>query len=157
MMYSFKRNIRLKAFTITEIIIVMVITTVVAGIAFTVLRVTQKNIGNITENYSYKTNIQHLEQKLTLDFNSYTQLQWDDGKQTLVLRTPIAEKKYQFSSDSIVADQDIFAVKLHEKKLYFQGEEVVSGNIDAVALNFSGTSDQYRIFVFRPTDLTLHF
>ncbi len=144
---------KIKAFTIIEMIIVIIISTIVAGLAFSVLSVVQKNMRSIEANYTEKTTLQQLEQSLVVAFNTYTEVYWDEQEMQLLLKSPIAETMYQFYTDSIVTDRGVFKLKVHEKLLYHKGEIIDSGRIDAIKLNFSEKNDFQRIFVFQQKDV----
>lgn len=148
---------KIKAFTLTEVMVVLVISAIVVGLAFSVLGIVQKNMSGIQGNYQYQSEIQSLEVALTIDFNTYTAVQWDAKKDQLTLSSPIAEKKYHFFNDSIISNTTRYKVKLKSTSLYFEGEQVQSGRIDALKLNFDKTTDTHRVFVFKHNDLSIHF
>ncbi len=152
-----KANHKIKAFTLTEIMVVLVISAIVTGLAFTVLGVVQGNMRSIGENYEYTTQMQSLETALTIDFNTYTTATWDTREHILKVSSPIGERKYQFFVDSIVTNIQTFPLKIKDKVLYFEGKEVNSGDIDAVKLTFYNTRELHRIFVFKHNDPTIHF
>ena len=148
---------KIKAFTITEMVIVIIISTIVAGLAFTVLSVVQRNMVSIESNYEKKTRLLQLEQSLTIDFNRYIHAYWNLEQEQLVFKSPLGESTYQFYADSIVTGLETFQLQLYEKHLYFKGEKVKMGDIDAIKLNFSKSDDFHRIFVFKYDDPTKNF
>ena len=150
---------KLDAFTITEIIIVMVITTIVASLGFSVLRVVHRNLSGITENYEKTTSIQQLEQSLAIDFNKYSEIKWDQQNESILFSSPIGTKAYTFFKDSIVnSDNTRYNLLTNNKQFYFQGDELNNGGtIDAIKLSFTKNSNTQRIFVFKYNDITIHF
>ncbi len=151
------KNCTIKAFTLTEVMVVLVISAIVAGLAFSVLGIVQSNMRSIEGNYRYQSEIQSLEVSLTIDFNKYTNATWNQEKEQLALFSPIAQKSYQIFSDSIISNADRFLLTVKSKIFYFEGEQVHSGRIDAVKLTFDKTTDVHRIFVFKRNDPSIHF
>lgn len=150
-------NFKVKAFTLTEVMVVMVISAIVAGLAFSVLNVVQNNMRSIDANYEYQEQIQSLETALTIDFNKFTSIKWNPIDDTMLVFSPLQERKYIFFKDSIVSDLYTYSLLIKEKEFYFKGEPVNSGSIDAVKLTFYNTRDLHRVFVFKYNDPTIHF
>ncbi|WP_299223313.1 prepilin-type N-terminal cleavage/methylation domain-containing protein [uncultured Aquimarina sp.] len=148
---------KIKAFTITEMMVVIVISAVVVGLAFTILGIVQNNMRSIENNYEYQAQIQSLEVALTIDFNKYPTAQWNPRENELLLSSPIQEKVYKFSTDSIINDLDVFIVKTKHTTFYFEGEEVKSGSVDGIKFTFDNTTDLHRIFIYKHNDPTIHF
>ncbi len=152
-----KHDIKIKAFTLTEISVVIVISAIVAGLAFSVLTLVQRNMSTISANYELREQVQALEVALTIDFNTFTDVRWNAIENQLVLSSPIDQRTYLFTKDSIVTPISTFEVQVKEKTFYFEGNSVGSGNIDAVKLTFYNTRDMHRIFVYKYNDPTIHF
>ncbi|MDH7445316.1 prepilin-type N-terminal cleavage/methylation domain-containing protein [Aquimarina sp. 2201CG14-23] len=152
-----KKTHKIKAFTLTEMMVVIVISAIVVGLAFTVLGIVQNNMRSIENNYEYQSKIQSLEVALTIDFTKYPVAEWNPKENELTLSSPIENRTYTFVSDSIVNDLDTFALKTKNVTYYFEGEEVKSGRIDAIKLTFNDTKDLHRIFVYKRNDPTIHF
>ncbi len=150
-------NRKIKAFTLTEVMVVLVISAIVAGLAFSVLGIVQNNMRSIEDNYQHQSEIQSLEVALTIDFNNYTMANWDSEKEQLALHSPIDQKSYQFLRDSIVSGVKSYYIKTKSKSFYFEGEQINSGRIDAVKLTFDKTTDVHRVFIFKHNDPSIHF
>ncbi len=148
---------KIKAFTLTEVMVVLVISAIVVGLAFSVLGIVQKNMSNIQGNYQYQSEIQSLEVALSIDFNTYSSAHWNSEKNQLTLSSPIQQKKYHFFNDSIVSNTTQYKTKVKSTTFYFEGEQVPSGRIDAIKLIFDKTTDTHRVFVFKHNDPSIHF
>ncbi len=146
-----------KAFTLTEVMVVIVISTIVATLAFSVLNIVQNNMRIIGNNYAYREQIQLLETALTIDFNKHTDAQWDPIENTLIVSSPVSQQKYQFFTDSIANSINTYTVMVKEKSFYFEGKKVTKGVIDAIKLTFQNTREPHRMFVFKHNDPTVHF
>jgi len=150
-------NQKIKAFTLTEVMVVLVISAIVAGLAFSVLGIVQRNMRSIENNYAYQSELQSLEVALTIDFNKFTDIQWNAREDQLELSSPIDQRVYKFTNDSIVTLVDNYPVQLKKKVFFFKGQQVNSGRIDAIKLTFDKTTDLHRIFVYKHNDPTIHF
>ncbi|MHA7057053.1 PulJ/GspJ family protein [Aquimarina sp. M1] len=148
---------KIKAFTLTEMMVVIVLSAIVVGLAFTILGIVQNNMRSIENNYEYKSQIQSLEVALTVDFNRYPRIQLNPNENILRFSSPIQERVYTFSSDSISNDIDLFILKTKDIIYYFEGEEVTTGDIDAIKLTFDKTTDLHRIFIYKHNDPTIYF
>ncbi|WP_299517042.1 prepilin-type N-terminal cleavage/methylation domain-containing protein, partial [uncultured Flavobacterium sp.] len=60
---------KVKSFTLSELIVVMIITVIVVGIAFSVLLLVKKQIKGIEKNYQKTTQLALFEEKFWRDFN----------------------------------------------------------------------------------------
>ena len=152
-----KRSGKIKSFTLTEMMVVLVISAIVVGLAFTILSIVQKNMLSIEENYTYSTELTQLEVALTADFNSFTRVDWIENQDMLQFSSPLASRSYVFYQDSIVSDISMFKVQLKDKSFFFEGKNINSGNIDAIKLKFAKTSDHHAIFVYKKNDPAIHF
>ena len=53
-------NSKVQAFTLSEMIVVLIITSIVIGMAFSVLRLVQKHMGGIQDNFNRSTELNRL-------------------------------------------------------------------------------------------------
>jgi len=148
---------KIKAFTLVELIVVIAISTVLAGLAFSVIRLVQNNTNTIAKNYSSKSRIQSFEVGLKANFNNFTNVYWNGSTEALKFTSPIDERVCSFYDDSIRLGRQIFKIKLLEKQLYFRGEKVKEKEIDAIRLVFDVSGQELPIFVYKHNDLTTQF
>ncbi|MGY3793199.1 PulJ/GspJ family protein [uncultured Aquimarina sp.] len=148
---------KIKAFTLTEMMVVLVITAIVVGLAFSVLSLVQKNMRSIENNYEYQSQIRSLEVALTIDFNKYTSIHWNAKENILSLSSPNKENRYIFTKDSVYNNQDTFRLQIKDIQYFFEGKKVNSGSIDAVKLKYMKASDVHSTFVYKYNDPTIYF
>ncbi|GAB1856647.1 prepilin-type N-terminal cleavage/methylation domain-containing protein [Flavobacteriaceae bacterium MHTCC 0001] len=141
---------RIKAFTLSEMIIVLIITSIVVGLAFSTLRLVQKHMQQIQQNFITKSNLNTLEESLWLDFNTYSEIRFDDNKDELKLKTALDSVNYIFTKDKVIRNTDTLSIKIEEKTFFFNGEKVYKGQIDAVKLVASKTAKNSVRFIFKP-------
>jgi hypothetical protein len=145
---------KVPSFTLSELLVVMIITVIIVGIAFSVLNLVKKEIVFIEKNYSKKTVLLLFEQKLWQDFNQYQNITFDPGDNTIRMESEIDTIVYRFSDDYIVRQDDTLQSKIEIDKLYLEGKETKEGPIDAIRLSGSKEIPEYAIFVFKENDAT---
>ena len=129
-----KRSQKISAFTLTEILVVLVISTIVVGFAFTVLDLVQRNLSAIKSNYLTNIELQHLEQQLTLDFNRFHSIEYEEGLLELKLRTPLDSVIFSKAEGRLVRNLDTIPVPLKEVEMYYEGNRITTGKVDAIKI-----------------------
>lgn len=147
---------KLKGFTLSEMIVVLLLTTIVVGLAFTVLHLVEKHMESIQSNLTYTTELRQLEQALWLDFNRYPRVIYNPSNQTLSFSNTVHEESYIFNALYILKDKDTFNLKVNHKTFYFDGELILEGRLDALKLEFMQGKQAQNIFVFKTNDATLY-
>jgi len=152
-----QKKFNIKAFTLTEIMVVMAVSAIVVGIAFSVLTVVQNNMNSITTNYEYHSKIKALEVELTIAMHQCTHIEWQPEEATLTLSSPMTTAQYRLYTDSIVTPTLTYPLVTKNVLFYRSGTVVTSGAIDAIEFDFEHTSALHRTFVYKHTDPTLYF
>ena len=129
--------------------IVLAITAIVVGMAFSVLNLVQKQMGSIGAIYAVKLEANKLRQSLWVDFNRYAYVHFDDGKGQLHFSNAFEEKIYTLEEDRFITERDTFAIQLDSKIFYFNNVPRQSGEIDAIELKTSKASGHQQLFVFK--------
>ncbi|MDT7831226.1 prepilin-type N-terminal cleavage/methylation domain-containing protein [Flavobacteriaceae bacterium S356] len=142
---------KVKAFTLSELMVVLVVSSIVVTIAFLALSSIQKQVRNIQYTYEKQQEIQYLERVLFGDLNSYEGI-YDDTKKKLFFENTEDSLQYHFLKDVVVRNGDTIPLKLTMKQLYLHGEEVKKGVIDAIELEFSDTFSTNTVFVYKKND-----
>jgi Tfp pilus assembly protein FimT len=145
---------KIKSFTLSELLIVMIITAIVVGMAFSVLRLVQKQIHTIQTNFEKTSTLALFEQKLWQDFNEPHTIVYDNQKQHLLLLSETDTVNYSFQENYTLRDQDTIKLKLVPQNSFFNGKKVTNGTIDAFSLSAETTLPDYAIFVSKKNDLT---
>jgi len=140
---------KVKAFALQEMIVVLLITTIVVGMAFSVLNLVQKQMGNIEGIYKVKLEANKLRQSLWIDFNRYSYVYFDQKKQLLYFSNEMEEKQYAIVNNQFVTEKDTFHIQLASKDFYFNNQTRFSGEIDAIELKTSKETGYQQIFVFK--------
>jgi type II secretory pathway pseudopilin PulG len=139
------KNNKVKSFTLSEMLVVMIITVIVIGIAFSVLSLVQKQIRSIEKNFSKTTELSLCEQQLWQDFNSHNTI-WSD-KTKIVLQSDTDTVTYTFNDNFTMRKNDTIRARLAISKIFFEGREVNNSYIDAVSISANAEIPDYSIFV----------
>jgi len=147
---------KIPAFTLTEMLIVLAISTIVAGLAFTIISLFGRNIHAIENNYSVSTKRNLFEQQITIDFNRYHTISYDNQKDELNLKTPLDSIVYKFDEGVVIRNLDTLLSQKNLKKVYFSGKEIKKGDIDAIEIIFTENQKHTSIFIYKENDATFY-
>lgn len=151
-----KLNTKIKAFTLSEMVIVMILTAIVVGLAFSVLTIVQNHIRKIQGNLEFGMELHKLEQSLNLDFNRFSKIEYDQIEDALLFSSELESRTYFFNTDYITKDMDTFHIQLNQKQFYFDGDDIVFGKTDALKFEATKASQNQILFVFRQNDASLY-
>ncbi|MBC6999635.1 hypothetical protein [Cytophaga sp. FL35] len=140
---------KVKAFTLSEIIISLLITTIVVGMAFAVLNLVQNQMLGIQGNYERQNDLNSLKQSLWVDFNSYESIWLDTHRQEIKLNNAMGQIQYELYQDYIVKEKDTFFVKLDGQNFFFRNRPVQLGKIDALKFISDKKSGNQTLFVYK--------
>ncbi len=146
---------KLKSFTLAELLVVMIITAIVVGMAFSVLRLVQKQIHTIQTNFEKTSTLVLFEQKLWQDFNEPHTIIYDNQRQILLMTSEIDTVMYSFQEKFTMRNLDTIKLKINTNKVFFKGKEIKAGTVDAITLFAETELPDYQIFVSKKNDLTL--
>jgi hypothetical protein len=146
---------KIKAFTLSEMIVVLILTSIVVGLAFSVLTLVQKHMSSIQHNFINHTELNKLEQSLSLEFNRCSKIEYDALEDELKFKNEVDSITYQFHETYVVKEIDTFQIQLQSKTFFFVGDEVETGAIDAMKLETSKALQNQRLFIFKENDATL--
>lgn len=146
---------KIKSFTLPELLVVMIITAIIVGLAFSVLRLVQKQIYTIQTNFEKTNNLILFEQKLWQDFNELNTIQCNREERSLLMESEIDTVRYAFKENYILRNKDTIKLKIILNKFLFEGKEVQKGNIDALMISGKLELPNYQIFISKKNDITL--
>jgi len=152
-----KSNNKIQAFTLSEIIVVLILTSIVVGLAFSVLGLVQKQMLAIQVNYNKSLELQKLETSLWIDFNRYPNIRYNTIEDKLILKHELDSISYSFSKDIIVKAQDTFSIPIETKTFYFDGVVLSTTNkTDAITLRTTKGYQNRELFIFKKNDATTY-
>jgi prepilin-type N-terminal cleavage/methylation domain-containing protein len=147
----FRVNKNIKAFTLSEMMVALLITAIVVGLAFSVLQLVQKHLFTIESNYKLQTKRQHLEQSLWIDFSRAQSIKLIEGNR-LLCENELNITQYEFQDDYVVKRKDTFEIGKFQSVFFFEEEKRSIGVVDAVKIEFVRDTLQPGIFVFKRND-----
>lgn len=139
-------NKKIKSFTITELLVVMILTTIVISITLLVLNLIQKEISTIQQNYSKTSEIKTLELALWNDFN-VSNVYFFKDKNSLICLNPTDTVVYKFKEDFIIRNTDTLKISVAEFKA-FRGYKPAIGLIDGIQLILTPEFQHRELFVY---------
>jgi competence protein ComGF len=145
---------KIKSFTLAELLIVMIITAIVVGMAFSVLRLVQKQIHTIQTNFDKSSNLALFEQKLWQDFNELNTIQYNKEEKLLLMQSEMDTVIYSFNDTYSLRNKDTIKLKLVPNFLFLNGKETEYGDIDAIKIQANNELVDYEIFVSKKNDVT---
>jgi len=143
---------KLKAFTLSEMLVVLLVTTIVVGLAYSVLRLIQNQMHGIGQNYEHSTEFNLLRQSLWVDFNSHNNIAYREQEGMLWFVHEMDTVVYELANDFIRKQRDTFYIQLQDRQAYFRTQPQKLGPIDALELKSTVASGSQRLFVFRRND-----
>lgn len=147
-----KKLPKIESFTLSELVVVMAISIIVVGLAYSAINLLTKNVYVIQNNYSQVTDIQLFEQQLAIDFNTYPKTSYSKFSEKLSFSSPIDSIIYLFESEYVLRNTDTIWIEAKEKELFFKGEIVEKGSVDAIKIIGSNELQNKGFFIFRRND-----
>jgi len=141
------KRLKIKSFTLSEMIVVLLITIIVVGLAFSILRLVQKQMGGMQKNYEKGTEVNLLRQALSVDFATYPTIFYTEVTKTLRFENELGYQDYIFEEEWIIRENDTFNLKLKSRSFYLDGIEFKSGQLDAMQLETTKELGSKTIFV----------
>ncbi|WP_133671104.1 hypothetical protein [Maribacter caenipelagi] len=139
---------KIKAFSLQEMMVVLVITTVVVGMAFAVLNLVQRQMGSIETIYAIKTDINQLRQSLWIDFSRYDFIVVDQKNNKILLSNELEGRQYEILNGNSIRTENL-EMEFESIAYYFDNQKVVQGEIDAISIVTSKDTGHQEIFVFK--------
>jgi len=149
-----KRDHKIAAFTLSEMLVVLILTAIVVGLAFSVLSLVQRHMSSIQNNFQQTTELNKLETALSIDFNRYNTIKYNAIENQITFSSEIDSIQYTFTKEYIVKTLDTFKVQLDNKTLFFNGDEIQEGTIDAFKLETSKAFQSQKLFFYKDNDAT---
>ncbi|UII76200.1 prepilin-type N-terminal cleavage/methylation domain-containing protein [Flagellimonas sp. HMM57] len=144
---------KIKAFTLSEMLVVLLLTLIVVGLAFSVLGLVQGQMNDIQIGYEERAQDNLLQQALWIDFNSYSDIYFSPQDGTLSLTDEIEKKEYRFFKTYVLNEKDTIFTDFKINRAFFLGKEVNSGKVDA--LEFINEGEQLKtLFVYKRNTAT---
>ncbi|PQJ15324.1 hypothetical protein [Aureicoccus marinus] len=123
---------KIPAFSIQESLVVLVITVVVVGLAFSVLRLINGQMIGMQSALNEGMQTDKVEELLWIRFNKADRVYFQDNK--LELEGVTRNHTLLLNRTHLVMEQDSLPIELDSVRAYFKGKPTQSGEIDALEL-----------------------
>ncbi|QLE02053.1 hypothetical protein HX109_10985 [Galbibacter sp. BG1] len=134
-----------------ELIVVMVITVIVIGLAYTVLNLVQSHMKGISYNLDNASENSLMQQALTIDINRFNEAYiGPNGK--MVFRNELDSVTYFYEESYFVREVDTFNIEVGETSFYLDNREIYSGKFDAIQIEVNPMDRMSTIFIYRQND-----
>ncbi len=140
---------KINAFTLSEVLVVLVITSIVVGIAFAVLNLVTLQLNAIRTTYARSTEVAKFKQRLLYDFDAASTVVWDLEHQHLEITTPSQHITYEVLPDYVLRDSDTLSFKVKHIDFYYQGDTVKEGSVDGMNVALEMAKKHVQFFVSR--------
>lgn len=147
-------NKKLNSFTLSEMLVVLVITAIVVGLAFSVLSLVRKQVYRLQNDTDKRVQYDLLKNKLFLDLNKYpnTYLVKEDS---FVCKSELDSIRYKYNDNYIIVESDTMMNNVKEIKFFYKNFEVINGKIDAIRVMIEERRGIFKtIFVYKLNDAT---
>lgn len=148
-------NKKITAFTIAEMLVVLVISGIVISLTMLILSLVQKQLSIINTNNEKTAEIQLLERVLWQDFNKNS-LSFNKKKQELRCYSEIDTITYTFTTNYITRNADTLNVSIFNTVVYLDGAITTNNNIDAIELKLSKEQPNKKVFIYKPKDASYY-
>jgi prepilin-type N-terminal cleavage/methylation domain-containing protein len=144
------KNKKLEAFTLAEMLIVLVITGILVTMALLVLNLIQKQAKSVTTIYSNTTEIHLLERALWQDI---TKSNVEFQQQQLLCVSEIDTVSYVFKKDMVIRNTDTLWVSVKGIQTYLDGNTTTNNSVvDAIELELQQHQINRSIFIYKTKD-----
>lgn len=143
---------KIKAFTLSEMLVVLVISGMVIALTMVVHNLVQKQLFLIKQNNEQRAEIQSLERVLWQDMSTHDAYFNGQVNQLLFL-SPKDTINYTFESDYTLRNQDTLNVQIHEVLAYLNGEKAIGTRIDAIELYYTKKIADHKLFIYQKKDV----
>lgn len=154
------RQKKVSGFTLTEVLVVLVITVVVVGLCFSVLSIVRKELSEISKHQETQTNHNLFEERLTIDFQNSQKIFWNKDKNTISCFSPIKNTIYTFKNQIIYCKTDTLVQNLKSYTCFLNGKSLEkTGFLNAIryTLKPETNSKEMDFFIFKPHDINSYF
>ncbi|MEL4309130.1 hypothetical protein [Joostella sp. CR20] len=145
------KRTKIQAFTISELIVVMIITVIVIGLAYSILSLVQSHMKGISYNLENTTELNLIKQALTYDFNVYSQAEVKQSG-TILFKNELDSIIYTHEENILIRELDTFNVTTKSVDFFLDNKVITFGRFNAIKLILNLEGKETEIFIYQPTD-----
>ena len=146
---------KLKSFTIAELLVTMIITVIVVGMAFAVLRYVNQTIYKIEKNYKRINDLLLFEERLALDMSNAGIVIVERSRNRVYMINEISTTRYQFGKAFVLRNSQKIDLTLEISEVYLNGQSSLKDTITGISVNCGREFPDYNIHVSRSNDCSV--
>jgi prepilin-type N-terminal cleavage/methylation domain-containing protein len=146
---------KINAFTLSEMLVVLVVSSILISMAFVAVSMVQKQVYLIQKNLSKKQQLLFFEATLLRDFNTH-RVFFIKEENSLLLKSGKDSISYTFFDDFVIRGTDTIKISFENKTLFLDGAMVTDGEIDAIALNLLSSYANAQLFLQKTKGATFY-
>lgn len=143
-------NSKIKAYTLSEVLIVLILTTIVVSISFSILNLVHKQFYSIKGNLNETTKLQFVSTRFKLELDKHEDIILDPSKNKISFISPIDTSYVYLNKEYLLFAND--SLKMPRITYFKKGSKVSSGPIDAIKMEFDKKSLTNVIFISKSQD-----
>ncbi len=144
------RLTKIQAFTLGELLAVMVISSIVVTLSFLALSNVQRQMRIISQVFERQQKISHLERIITVNFQR-SEASYKQGN-SIILNSAGDTAVYNRNLGKIIYKKDTLDIHLKEMIFYYEGNKVTNGIFDALEFSFDDTYGEKGFFLYKHND-----
>mgnify|MGYP000418643583 CR=1 FL=1 len=125
------KSTKYKAFTLSEMLVVLVVSSLVIAIAFSVLSMVRKQIITLQKNYGLKKELRSFELTFARDINTRSAICFNT-KNNLFLKGVDNNIRYQFLDSIVIREEDTLKIPIKNKTFFYLNVLIHSPYYDVV-------------------------
>jgi prepilin-type N-terminal cleavage/methylation domain-containing protein len=146
---------KINAFTLSEMLVVLVVSSILISMAFVAVSMVQKQVYLIQKNLSKKQQLLFFEATLLRDFNTH-RVFFIKQENSLLLTSSKDSISYTFFDDFVIRGTDTIKISFENKTLFLDGAMVTDGEIDAISLNLLSSYANAQLFLQKTKGATFY-
>jgi len=156
-MNSQTNRTKIPSFTLSELLMVMLLTVLISGICYMVLGYVQKKITVFTTHVDTSLHINTVEHLITNDLNRFDNIHWFAQNNMIVFKNPIDSVMYEFKDNALLRNKVLLLEPINKKAFFFRGVPIPSGVLDAFVLEIQDPVGlPLKIFFTQPKSAALY-
>jgi len=147
---------KIPAFTLNELMVVLLITVIAVGIALSVLRLVTGQLNRIQSDYQSQNELLHFQKQLKSDMDSAQELFYDEENEILSIIQNDNSIDYIFSQLLSTRQDNELLVTISNIELFYRGAQVDGGTIDALEFKLESQNKEVTVFEKLKTSARLY-
>lgn len=150
-------NSKVRAFTLNELLITMMLMIFVMGFTFLTLNYIQKKVAVFSSSLLNTVEYVSAEKMVWQDIQQFTFAEVNQKDQTIVFSSPLSKTKYSFSEYRFTRDNQQLLKSYTLILFYYKGKQITDGRFDAFEIKiYPPEKAPINLFFFFPKSSKLY-